>query len=76
MFYGSKRIKSSGMLSLIHIKGKYISGALCQTYWIKSELGQNEVLFHLGKQVSCVMEIAASHFKLVTFNKDSCILQQ
>lgn len=76
VFCGSRRIKSSRMLSLTHIEGKYISRALCQTYWVKSELGQGEVLFHLGKQVSCVMEIAASHFKLLTFSKDSCILQR
>lgn len=71
-----KGLKSSRMLALTFIEGKYISGALCQAYWMKSELGQDEALLHLEKQVSCVMEIADSHFKLLAFSKDSCFLQQ
>lgn len=39
------------------------------TYGIKFEIGQDEVLFHLEKQVSCSMEIAASHCKLLTFSR-------
>lgn len=53
MFHGSKSIKNRGMLSLAYGREIYFWSTL-SILISKSELGQDEVLFFMGKQVSCV----------------------